>query len=708
MNRMKSLLAVLAVAAIVAVVPAGAQTIHVAGAGSSAQFTSAAIGADTLAINNGAAIPGTCTGSEPTVYHWSFKNGADVVDARSSNINVEPGNVWIVWVGQCGAPGSGVTDIWLDVSVDSTVGVRTVLAQETTGAGAQIGIVTPPGAGANLISSTAGLWPDNSLDQSVLPSAVYNTIGTGITNATVGSDVHVNVGLTDIRPEDALFATTRSINKYTATLSGLGYRLIASNANYGVSIQSGQTGSTMIATPENFSLGGGSDPITGETVPATVISTLGAAPIVFGYNNNGASSFPTNLVSGVNGLGTTSGPYSLAHLFDGSTACDTTNAAFGSFSGPTANVNPILREPVSGTMNATEYSLFRTTGNTSDSQELGVSKSGTNANLNPLNSTNGACSGGGGYRSRAIGTGEVVGTTGGQGIIGIPNGLGYFFWSFSNSNKFYGSGVTSANYNYLTLDGVDPLGGLVSNAAQPFYHCTATNCEASLWPSNQSYQTLRNGTYGALSIYRWVSYASNTDPEGPAALAQAAQDAIDTTIADYVPFYTTNGGIGGTSDGLSVYHSHFNRIGPVDSCGGTNCVGGKTIDGYNGTATSANGTNGGNTLGVGDRGGDEGGVIEGPFGIDVTYSGTVTTSGTLTKNKGYKVTWTAGQKFIVSTAWEGQSITIDGTSYTIANVKPTATILYVTATPGAQTGVSYSTVESAPLAITPGVLNKHR
>ncbi len=710
MTRIKSLLAGVVASAIVAVVPATAQTVHVAGAGSSAQWASAAFGADTLALSlpnvgypttSGHATNCNTNGQSLAVYHYSAKSNAYVVDTRSTDINPESGNLWVVWTADCSDSTSGVQDIWADISVDSTVGVRSVLSQQNSGAGAQLGVVTPVVAAANSVTSVASLWADDSLD-TALPANVYNVIGTGITNTTAGSDVHINVGLTDIRPEDALVATTRTLCNGNASLSCLGYRLIQGNANYGVSIHSGQPGSSAIATPENFSLGGGSDPITGITVPATTTVPIGAAPIVFGYNNAGigAGNYPTNLISGVRGNGSSGGPYLLANLFDGTTACTTANPAFG-FSGPVVNVNPLLREPLSGTMNTTEYSLFRTTGNTSDSQEKGISGSGalSQAPLNPVNSGNGGCASGG-YRSRAIGTGEVIGKAGGGGIIGTNNSLGYFFWGFSNAAK-----LTAATYNYLTLDGVDPLGG-IGGANQTFPNC-AGPCPASLWPDNVSFPTLRNGQYGAWSIYRWVVYSSNTDPVGPAALAAAAQNAIDTTLADYVPFYTATGGIGGVSDGLSVYHSHFKDTVPLGSCAPVNTC--KSVNGVNGPATSANATNGGNTLGGGtEAGGDVGGVIEGPFGTSEAFSGTVTTSATHTANKGYKVTWTAGQKFVANAAWEGQSITIESVVYTIANVLPTTTTLYVTTSPGTATGQSYSATLPTALATAPGTLNKKR
>jgi hypothetical protein len=183
------------------------------------------------------------------------------------------------------------------------------------------------------------------------------------------------------------------------------------------------------------------------------------------------------------------------------------------------------------------------------------------------------------------------------------------------------------------------------------------------------------------------------DPYGPDVLAQSAEDNVDTTVTDYVPFYTSSG-----SDGLDVYRSHFTQ---------------SKVTGNNGNVTEANTETGGNTLGGGpEAGGDVGGLIEGPFGITVpTTNGTATTSGTLTAKKGYKVTWKTGIKFTAGTSWEGGSITINGAAYTIANVAVTATSLYVTTDPGANTTAVPFAADfpyTYSLATAPGVLNKHQ
>ena len=419
MTRIKSLLAGVAVSAIVALAPAAnAQNVHFVGSGSSAQFTMAAIAADQAAINEN----NTVYGGAELVQHWTFKNGATVGDNRDTlgRILPELGNVWLVWLQN----GSGAaTDVWTDISVDSTVGVRTFSIQENFGtkaspiqvSGGQLQINQPANTAGGALITPNNLWPDNSADVPLTTSAL------AAINTSVSGGVHVNVGLTDIRPEDALFATVRSLTALnTTTYAGLGYT--GPTANIGAPINTAQTTGTA-ATPIKFALGGKNDPITALPVPVYTTIPIGAAPIVFIYNNGGASSYPIDVKSGVTpGVHVTGQTYPLADLFNGSTACTNLNPAFDAFSNgapASQNITVFLREPLSGTMNTTEYSLFRSTGQNSaatgyNSQEVGVINP-TRSPYNPLDLT---CAGGGGARERSIGTGEVVGKfgTGGKTI----------------------------------------------------------------------------------------------------------------------------------------------------------------------------------------------------------------------------------------------------------------------------------------------------
>ena len=493
---------------------------------------------------------------------------------------------------------------------------------------------------------------------------VSNAIGTSSTGT---GDVHINVALTDLRPEDALYATTRALGTLnTTTWSGLGYK--GPTPNIGAPIFSAQ-GTGASSTPIKFALSGGTDPITHLAVPAYTTIPVGASPFIFVLNNGGAySSSTANFITGVG----TKGPFPLAHLFDGTTTADTHNPAFGgSGDGAGTPLTLILREPISAAANVVEFDEFRTTGNTSDSQEVGVVNP-TRAPYNPLNLPTAIH----GSRQRANSTSEVVSA------LKNPNTLGYIAFGFGNAAKLSG-----ASWNYLTLDGVDPL-AIPGTINQELPNGSVTSA-ASVWPSTPSFPNLRNGTYKAWSVERYLVANSviGTDPYGPDVLAQSEQDSVDNTVSDFVPFHTSNG-----SDGLDVYRSHFTQSGHI---------------GNNGVATPPNLLDGGNTLGgATEAGGDVGGAIEGPFGVPVRYSGTVTTTKILTAGKGYKVTWTAGEKFTAGSAWEGLTITVNGSNYTVANVAVTSTALYVTTNPNTQTHVAYDLTATTALALAPGVLNK--
>jgi hypothetical protein len=668
-------------AALTSLTIASAQTVHVVGAAASSQFLTAAVGADQLALTEIAnnVANGTWTSGQQAPFHWTAKNSANLIDNRDSLGRIVPqtGNVFIVWIAASSDPtgNTNVTDIWTAESVDSTVALRTFSAQQTTGSGAELQII-PAGAG-NLIAPTS-LWPDGNADVSLLTASnVSAAIGT---SSTGSGDLHVNVALTDIRPEDALYATTRALTKLnTTTWAGLGY--VGPTANIGAPIYTAQ-GTGTSAQPVKFALSGQADPFTKITVPAYTTIPVGAEPVIFILNNNGAfSSSTTNLISGIG----TKGPFPLAHLFDGTTTADTHNAAFGGpGDGAGTPLTLLLREPLSGTMNVIEFDAFRSAGNTDDSQEKGVINP-TQSPYNPLD----LATAGHGLRERALSTSEVVGsnkTGASYGLLGIPNSLGYIFFSFANASKLSGP-----NFNYFTLDGVDPL-SIPGTVNQELPNGTVTS-QTAVWGTSPSFPNLRNGTYKAWSFLRYLVPNSliGADPYGPDVLAQSAQDNVDTSEADFVPFRTSTG-----SDGLDVYRSHFTQ---------------SKVVGNNGSATEANTENGGNTLGGGEEaGGDVGGAIEGPFGITVpTTNGTAITTSTLTKKKGYKVTWKTGIKFTVGTGWEGGSITINGSAYTIANVAVTATVLYVTTDPGANTTAVPFAADfpyTYAAATAPGILSK--
>lgn len=753
MTRTKFLFVPLVVAAIVGVSPAvyaqtpnqlqaclggiAGCTVHFVGAGSSAQFNPAAIGADILAGVKLAGGPGhspVYKTATQCVYHWSAKNAAFLVDNRGTvAIPKEPANSWIVWIADLDAStncpstatapissgNANITDIWMDESVDSTVGNRAFLAQPTLaeegGSGTLfpgVAVWTVPTAAGNLLGTGAhNLWPDNASDVSILSPNSNLAAAVGTDTAGI-KDVHVNAGLTDITPADAYFATTRAMGTYNATTTGLGYK---NTAHVGLSILTSEgTGTT--ATPVSFALYG-NDPINTTTpIRPYSIFHLGAAPIVFIYNNNGTDTV-LNATTGVTGAGVagTTGDYFLANLFDGTTSFTVDNPALnGSPAGQAISL--FLREPLSGTMNTTEFNLFRTTGNTTDSQEKGVD----GKTDNPLGSQ--PCPSG--ARCRAIGTGEVIGTSS-TGVLGTPHSLGYIFFGFANFAKFSGSG----HFNYLTLDGIDPLGMNVNTdgtvAGQSLVNCGGPCPASTYWTGGISFPTIRNGSYKAWSIYRWdvPTYTTDPDPDyGPVALAQATEDNIDDgpnnngiATSDFVPFATSTG-----SDGLAVYRSHraiagtYNTANKDNDCG---TAAGDQTD-CNGLPTTANTLDGGYTLGASGSnavgavpaGGDVGGLIYGPYGTSYS-TGHVDTAATepCTSKHGYKLSNEGGgDPFPVATGkpgdsgWSGLTITLTDatgaqTNYTVSTSGSATTGVAETATTIYVGGTSTSTTCSGPI-----------
>lgn len=697
MRSFKFVLAAAIVAAVAVHAPvAQAQTMHVVGAGSSAQFLGTMIGMSQLAINHLAG--GQC------IYHWTKKSALNAHDNRDklNRILDETGNMGVVWDAACSdtTGNTNISDVWLDGQYDSTLGVRLFSAQQINGAGSGATVyLTGVSAGTpsdNLVNPS-NLWADNKADVA-LPANLLSFIG----NASPGT-FNVNMGLTDIRPEDALAATKRALAALnTTTWAGLGY--VGPTGQIGAPIYTAQSGSTSNFTPIGFALSGAKDPInSAATVPAYTTIPVGAAPIVFAYNNGGAfEASLADFTTGVRGDGTkgAANTYLLAHLFDGTSSCDTNNPAFtGGGDGSGTPLTLILREPLSGTMNTTEFSLFRSTGTNTDSQEAGIINP-TRAPYNPLNL---AC--GSGSRQRRIGTGQVL-----SAINGTAHTIGYFFFSFANSATVNGSAANQGHYNYITLDGVDPL-GIQGTVNQELPFCSATLCPATTWwTGGVSFPTLRNGTYKAWSLYRWTVYTPDGDPLGPTALAQSMQDNIDSTVADFVPFTTST-----NSDGLEVYRSHFSQQGKT--CSYTAPAPGNEC---NGSQTATESLTNGNSLGGGpEQGGDEGGVIVGWDHSTVTV--TATTSGAC---KGLsKVAKTAGRTFGFSAAnaahtggnpvaLEGLTVTVNGNPATVSScIAPTPAALYVTPALTAGAGQSFS-VYIAPTAnfsgspVIDGVLGK--
>ena len=526
MRGTKAILAVVALAAVFGLTSAAnAQGVKFVGVGSSAMFNAVAVGAFSD-------ICSARAGSDCHHYSISGKNTSDnqnlaqAFDSRNSGIPVEGGTLWVIWDNN-----TSPISIWAYLSVDSVVGNRCFFAKPRCSLQVDSGVLTTPGA--NKVAASIMLnrqTHTTQADETSLPSAVVTAVQTSFTAA-----------LTDIRPEDAKYATKRILAAYSATnLNGLGYGSPSTNCPAATALIGCQIKGTWggAATPVQFVLSGHKDPFTLSLTPPTTTIPVGAAPIIFVYNNTGP---------GLSGGGFKDITYTLA----GSVFSGTKGLASDLPGGVGANpLSVILREPLSGTMNTTEFNVFRVRlspnfASPQKSQEKGI------------NLATGACPGlgcpnpldlagtDGGTRFRAIGTGaEISGVTGVGGIKNLADSIGYAFFSFGNVSAIAGSTGVG---RYVTLDGVDGIATTYTNGVLPT--CTAP-CPAT---AGTSFPHLRDGSYRAWSILRLVTDKSGSNLTNAQALVTAAQNEINATVPDFVPAVATPDG----DPGMPYLRSHF-------------------------------------------------------------------------------------------------------------------------------------------------------
>ena len=534
MSRTKSIFAVLLLAAIAFIVPQAQAvvTVQVTIAGSSAMWQTMALGAFSLA--------GAGAG------HWtSASNAVNLTDTRVTPNNVDAGTIWIVW-------NASATKVWSFLKVDSVVGDRCYFAQPQCTVSATAANLS--GSGAGQISTV--LWGADS----ALPATVVSVFTAG-TPSTVAA--------TDIRPEDGAFAACRVNSSLGAGiggsssdgLDGLGYNPNNNSgvcpaaglgqANYvGSAIKSGYPGSTSAANVLAFNITG-TDPVTGKTIPAFSVIEVGAAPIVF------VDARSNHLVGLTNAT-----DVQLQAAFSGAN-CDA--SALGLAAG---GIGVYLREPLSGTMNTTEATVFRKP-TVYPGSIIGASQEANVGANNPLAGQAGTCLAGAGARYRGIGTGEVVKHVLNSNKNFGMDGIAYTFFSYGN----VGSIANNPAYGYITLNGVDPIfasytggdpgepgnGTLPAAANLPSSCNNAFPCpENKIWAGGLSFPNVRSGKYGAWSTLRLVSTKGSKALTAANALVAKSQGFVVTSVPDYIPFKKTVAG-GITDPGLLYLRSHYQQ-----------------------------------------------------------------------------------------------------------------------------------------------------
>jgi hypothetical protein len=489
---------------------------------------------------------------------WTKKNGAQMVDTRSLSINNEVNNVWVVW-DDTPEPNRKVC---LYEAVDSAVGVRGFMAVPKANLQILAAFNTGAAAGDNLIQASA-------FDE-VLPTNIFTDINGSLSAPYTGSTM--NAAPTDVRPEDAQYATWRALVALPAgaqARSGLGYGnpswtdIYNEGAPIGVDIHS--SFSAAIARPVNFHIGFTStDPITGSPQSSWNTANVGAAPIVVIVSNN--SNVAGHFGSQVSGswVFNNANRFQLSQAFDGTFGLTRdllainpnidANTGIPSALTPAVPMTIITREPLSGTYNTFEFSVPRT-HDVQLSQEDYVDPS--LANNNPLNILT-TEAGTQFLRLRAIGTGEMAKAVAGFQAVnaGInaptPDKLGYLFWGYGNVTNTYNPGnITGYNVHYLKIDGTDPLFDHYTDGNLPQCNPTGTRAINPPCPTI-SFPHVADGSYSAWNVLRVVSGGG-----APFPLLQTILNDMNTQVAltsDFLPI--------GSLGAFRIHRGSVSGIGP--------------------------------------------------------------------------------------------------------------------------------------------------
>ncbi len=584
MSRLKLIFVILLLTAMMGLVPvAQASVVQATLVGSSGAWQLMGVGAYNYCVTQNGA--GNC-------FHWtSASNVVNLNDTRVSPTNSDPGTAWVVWASASGT----VTKVWSDTKVDTVVGDRCFFAQPQCTVIATAANLA--GSGSGQISST--IWGADT----ALPSTV---------SAIFSAGTPTNAVLSDVRAEDAAFESCR-VNSalgggsYAGAasdgLDGLGYNPnnqpgvcpasgLSVSHYVGTPIKSAYPSSTSVANVLAFNITG-NDPISGTKIPVFTSINLGIDPLVAFFERDKGQLKNLQNVS----------VEQMQAVFSGAN-CDA--SAFGL---PAGNIGIFVREPLSGTMTATELSLLRKPTAYTGTGGGGVLGASQEANVdapvnNPLNAQAGTCLAGLGARYRGVGAGEIVTWVLNSGSIRGTDGIGYTFYSYGNVSKF----ANNPNYGYATLNDVDPIwtsygpqlstgkgydpgqpatAGTLPGAVNLPAACSgAFPCpEKEIWAGGLSYPNVRSGAYNWWSIIRVISYAGART--AVTNLVKGAQVAAVDDVPDFVPAVKTVGKTQ-TDPGLVIVRSHYQEY---DGAG--TLIGAAPV----------------NTGGVKEEGGDGGGAI---------------------------------------------------------------------------------------------------
>jgi hypothetical protein len=342
----------------------------------------------------------------------STSKGATVTDKRPASGAVSDGAnpFWVMW------DFNAVCNVYAYWTIDSGAGVKDFFAYEkfTNGSGvvysslaAAYGTLTDSKISSSTENQVGGL-PDTQDSQVGVAGSAFETIETALNtlpetrvatgdvlapaycgNTTTTSTAaptqiqcYFNVGATDIRPEDALYADTRALTSYNGydigvnsggtentitkvgngELTGLGYNKATSSTSC---VPSTAVGCTIVDSFNQakafnvvtFKLSG-TDPLAGGTLPAYTTLTTGAEPVIVFAHNGTVFGETTNSVYNFHDIN----KELLPQLWGGWTHCtgDVIVPTSAAGLGAGSPIQVVEREPLSGTYNTFEFTGVRT------------------------------------------------------------------------------------------------------------------------------------------------------------------------------------------------------------------------------------------------------------------------------------------------------------------------------------------------------------
>jgi len=491
-------------------------------------------GSSAIALEIGQAAATSALTNTPCV--WTQGKTASIVARDNRSAATIPfdsqGQIFVTWnkgAGvDCNHPANPGVVIYSYMNLDSVIGDRCYFINDGSGSTGCLQVMT-------IAANTAG--------QSLLPGITDSTGGIPAFIISALNNAHFTYIGTDVRPEDAKFASLRMFTPCGTPVWRQPFDQ-GERENYGLGYQTVTTG---VGTPvlSTFSTASfpvldfnitGTDPITSLAVPSYGVYAVGAQPMMIAVSPIGGTGI--GAATDING-------FTLALFQQGVLGRST------DLFGPTTTnpVDTLIREPLSGTYNTMEFSIPNTSQFHTQQEDQNCNGSGgTLTNPLLLQSTNGAIVA---ARRRVIGTGEMVKQLQ---LATFGDTLGYFFWSSANA-----TGLT--NVKYLTVNGVDPIqdtytgGVLPGNGGVPL--------------TNVTFKWLNMGDYAIWSPVRIVS--ATPEPAGIANLITAAQTAPLTSV-DMIPL-----------SNLKVWKSHFS-IPAINIVYGAN---GTTISSANDLCNSA-------------------------------------------------------------------------------------------------------------------------